>query len=451
MVLRVPLARRALEQTFGLALEAVTDQEISRAVDLAAGAGPLDWEDPGFLARLVDQLPIDESSLFRNEGLWRWLAGELPAWLDGAMARGRPLRALSLGCSFGQEVFSLAMLLIAELRRRGIPSTAASGFATVWGVDASEARLAAARSGLVRAWSVQRAALEWTQGYLHPDPADPTRYQVDPAVLAVTSFERRNLVELVEQPSALGGHAVILCQHVLVYFREQTALQVLRRLALAADPGTVIITSPIEAHLLTQVEELERLPQVGAARRRGLMPPRVKPRPAPAKSGEDGASTGPARTEPAGTAQPERSRGPLLHPPPAVGREGGSTSSARPQGVQPERGRGPPAHQAAAAGAGASSAEASVRLALELAAAGRFAESLAAARAACDADPGHLVARFLVGQALLSVDPPQGRRVLQELSQAVARLDQSTALPWAAELSVEQLASAVSLLLEERK
>ncbi|MDP1822803.1 MAG: CheR family methyltransferase [Archangium sp.] len=363
----------------------------------AAGAAEADWKDRAFLARLVDELPIDESSLFRNELLWQWLAAELPAWLDASMGRGRTFRALSLGCSSGQEVFSVAMLLVSELRRRGVLSSSAAEFARVWGIDASEARINTARLGAVRAWSVHRSALQRTHGYLSPDAEDPTRFLVDPSVRALTFFERRNLLELVENPSDLGGHGLVLCQHVLVYFREETAVHVLRRLAQGCDPGTVIVLSPVEAHLFTQVDELERLPYVGAARRRGLttatLPPALRstPRVAPAPA--------PARAIPA-------------HDPHAA-------------------------------------AEAYVRQASELVAAQRFDEALTAARAACFEEPGHLVARFLVGQTLLSIDAPQGRRVLRELSLEVARLEPGTSLPSAVELSVEQLASAVRLLLGE--
>lgn len=396
MDFRVPLARRALESEFGLALEAVTNDEIARAVGTAAGDLEVNWEDRTFLARLLDELPIDESSLFRNDLLWRWLAAELPAWLDTAMGRGRTFRALSLGCSSGQEVFSVAMLLVSELRRRGVLSGSAAEHARVWGVDASEARVNAARQGGVRAWSVHRAALEWTGGFLTPDPADATRFLVDPAVRAITFFERRNLLELVENPADVGGHAMVLCQHVLVYFREETALRVLRRLAQACDPGTVLVLSPVEAHLLGQVEELERLPYVGAARRRGAVLTRAPVRAAPR---------------------------PPVH-----------------RAVPPAA---PPARDPHAA------AGEYVRQALELVAAQRPEEALAAARAACIEEPGHLVARFLVGQALLSIDAAQGRRVLRELSLEVALLEPGTALPSAVELSVEQLASAVRLLLGE--
>ena len=96
----------------------------------------------------------------------------------------------------------------------------------------------------------------------------------------------------------------------------------------------------------------------------------------------------------------------------------------------------------------AASAEDCVRRAFAHLEANRRDAALEAARAACYAEPQHLIARLLLGQLLLSVDVHQGRRVLRGLSEDVARLDKTEALPYASELSVEQLRSAVQLLLE---
>jgi len=89
-----------------------------------------------------------------------------------------------------------------------------------------------------------------------------------------------------------------------------------------------------------------------------------------------------------------------------------------------------------------------VHAALEHAAAQRLPEALASARAAWFAEPTHLVARLLVGQLLLPVDGAQARRVLEQLAEDIARLPPQTVLPYAVELSVQQLSAAVRLLLE---
>jgi hypothetical protein len=91
-----------------------------------------------------------------------------------------------------------------------------------------------------------------------------------------------------------------------------------------------------------------------------------------------------------------------------------------------------------------------VRVALEHARAGRTAEALREARAALVHDPNDLYSRMLVGQHLIEVDPPRGRRLLEEVLDAAARLPGESELPCAEGLSVGQLARAVRLLLTRR-
>ncbi len=392
MELRVLNARRALESTYGLALEAVTDSELERALAVAFPPGAEDYSDRAALDRFVDLLPIDESSLFRNESLWTWISGRLlPTLLDGAAAAMRPLRAASLGCAGGQEAFSLAMLILRELRQRGVPASAATAFASIWGVDASPARVELARSGSLTSWSVQRARADWVDGMVEEDPREPGRFKVHPAALALTRFEQKNLMELVESPGSLAGLQLVFLQHVLVYFREQTAEELLQRLAASADPDTVLIVSPVESHLLDRLRFVRRTEYVGAVT--------VVRRDAPSP------------------------------PPPAPAR----ASAPAPAAPQP-----PP---------GPRTAEAYVQESLELLAARRYEEALRAARAATYADPANLHARLCMGQILLRVDPARGRRVLEELSAELARLGPGAREAPAGELAVDQLRQAVELLL----
>ncbi len=125
---------------------------------------------------------------------------------------------------------------------------------------------------------------------------------------------------------------MVLCQHVLVYFREDTAAEILKRLARALAPGTVAIVSPVEAHLLGAA-------LIEAARPRGGRAARSQPEPRPPRPA-------PASRKPARPAPPRRA---------------------------PE---------------GEAVAEVYVRSALEHASARRHDEALAAARAAWFAEPG---------------------------------------------------------------
>ncbi|HEX9049144.1 MAG TPA: CheR family methyltransferase, partial [Anaeromyxobacter sp.] len=244
-------ARRHLEATYGLALEGLGDDQIAGAIRAAAD-GCSDPADAAFLARVVDRLPIDESWLFREDGLWEWLRDAAgPALLEAAAAAARPLRVLSVGCSSGQEPFSAAIVLQGLLERGGIPPSAAAEHARIVGLDPSPARVEAARLGVLPAWSVQRARPGWLRGRVEPEDDAGTRFRVAPAVRAMCRFDVGNLVDLAARGNAaLAGYDLVLCRHVLIYFRPAEAERLAGALARALDPGAVLVLSAPEAHLL---------------------------------------------------------------------------------------------------------------------------------------------------------------------------------------------------------
>ncbi|HEY6004377.1 MAG TPA: CheR family methyltransferase, partial [Anaeromyxobacter sp.] len=266
--LATPAVRRHLEAAYGLALEGLADHQIAAAATAAAGEGRVDPADAAFLARVVDHLPIDESWLFREDSLWEWLRDDAgPALLEAAALAQRPVRILSLGCSGGQEAFSAAILFQGLLERVGFPASAAAGYVQVTGLDSSPARIEAARSGFIPAWSVQRARGDWLRGRVAADGDAPGRFRVEPAVAAMCRFEVGNLLDVVERGNAaLGGFDVVLCRHVLIYFRPAEAERLAAGLARGLDRGALLAFSAAEAHLLGASGTVEPLGQLGAGR-----------------------------------------------------------------------------------------------------------------------------------------------------------------------------------------
>ena len=62
--------RRALERAYGLALEGLGTPQVEAAFAAASADGvSRDPSDPIWLERVLDRLPLDESWLFRDEGL----------------------------------------------------------------------------------------------------------------------------------------------------------------------------------------------------------------------------------------------------------------------------------------------------------------------------------------------------------------------------------------------
>jgi chemotaxis protein methyltransferase CheR len=402
---RLALARRALEGTYGLALEGLSQEQIAAA--FAAAGGGADG-DAAFLARVVDRLPIDESWLFRDDGLWEWLRDEAgPELLARAGAVGRPVRILSLGCSAGQEPFSVAMLFLGLLERAGVSRAAAASRVEVVGLDSSPARVAAAREGAVPGWSVLRCRPDWIEGRVSPEEGPAGRFRIAPAVRALCRFDVGNLVELAAAPAALAGFDLVLCRHVLIYFRPAEAERIAGALARGLDAGAYLVFSAPEAHLV-DAGGLARSPYLGV--------------------GQSGGAAAPAPVR--ATSRARRVRPPPLAP------------SRRPE---PARASHPvPAAPDRSAAARVSS---HVEVALRHAGEGRADDALREARAALFHDPGHLYSRLLVGQQLINRDRARGSEVLRELLTALTGLDADEAVPCAEGLSVGQLAAAARILL----
>lgn len=427
--------RRALEAEYGLALEGLGEDQIAAAVYGAAAEGMADPLDPGFLLRVVDRLPIDESWLFRDDGLWEWLRDDAgPDMLERAGAAGRPVRVLSLGCSAGQEPFTAAMLFQDLVERSGLPPSGAASFAQVVGVDSSLGRIEAARSGSLPSWSVQRCREDWLRGRVSPEEGQAGRFRVAPSVQAMCRFEVGNLVELVSRGNAaLGGYDLVLCRNVLIYFRSAQAEHIAGALGRALDRGAHLVFSAAEAHLLA-ASPLERCGHLGAGRAAPLasaaLVREVRSRRA-ARLGRSSARTT-ARVTPCARGAPAQvgsdARG-LPHLARARAAEG---AVAELGGLPPDRHHAVTAH---------------VEEAIRQAAAGRSGEALREARAALFHDPRHLYSRLLLGQHLIPVDGERGREVLRELLQAAARLPPEDAVPCADGLSVGQLAAAARILL----
>jgi len=400
----VTATRRHLEAAYGLALDGLTLDQIATAIGAAIQADPpADAADPAWLARVVDRLPIDESWLFRDDELWTWLRDEAgPALLDRALALGRPARIVSLGCSSGQEPFSLGILFQGLLERAGIPGSAAAAYVSILGIDSSPARVALARSGVVNGWSVQRSRADWLRGRVLLEDAQTGRHRIDPAVRAMCRFEVGNLLDIVARGNAaLGGADLVLCRNVLIYFRPADAERIAADLARALDPGALLAFSAAEAHLLTVSGTVEPLGQLGAGRA-GRTP-----------------------------VEPVEARG--------SGGRAARASAARRTAAR--------RHAAAAPRRSSDAVAAHIRIAVEHARAGRSGEALREARAALFHDPRQLFPRLLVAEHLIAVDEVRGRQMLQELLDQAGRLPREAAVPLADGLSVGQLAHAARLLL----
>lgn len=191
------------------------------------------------LARLADDLRVGETRFFRDPTQWQ----ALQAWL-GTWPKGRTLRALSAGCSTGEEAWSLAMCL----SDAGVSSK-------VVGIDRSAAALEIARAGTYSQEALGVLSAAQRERFVEQTP-DGGRMRSD---LAVT-FLQRDLM----QGAPAGSWDLIVCKNVLIYFGDAAGAAVATQLVGALSEGGVLLVARSEAPRLRALG-LSEVPLGGGA------------------------------------------------------------------------------------------------------------------------------------------------------------------------------------------
>jgi chemotaxis methyl-accepting protein methylase len=177
--------------------------------------------DPELRAELGEVLRVGETRFYRDALQWNALRKALLPRLRGAR-----LRALSAGCSTGEEAWTLAMLLDEAAENRPL---------RVVGLDRSRLALTAAREGLYAAESTRELPLELAQRYL---AAEDGGWRVAQALRGRTSFVPRDLL----QGGPPGEFDLVVCKNVLIYLAQDAGQRVLTVLETAlAEQGVLLV------------------------------------------------------------------------------------------------------------------------------------------------------------------------------------------------------------------
>jgi chemotaxis methyl-accepting protein methylase len=187
--------------------------------------------DPSLVPAAVGTLLIGVTSFFRDEQVFADLArAVVPALRRGA---GHP-RVWSAGCSEGQELYSVAMLLDEAGLLRG---------ATLLGTDCRSRAVAAAREG--RYPQDGRALRDLPPArrrkYIEADQNDQ-QHRVCRALRGAIQWRSGDVTRVVEP----GGWDLILCRHVAMYLRPEVAARLWLALEAALRPGGFLVLGKAE-------------------------------------------------------------------------------------------------------------------------------------------------------------------------------------------------------------
>lgn len=179
-------------------------------------------EGDGAEARLfADSLTTNTTSFFREDHHFTYLSDVLiPGWID-RRSHSKKVRIWSAACSFGQEPYTLAMVLMeSDLR--------ASGFdVRILATDIDGGALETARAGIYRADDLKEvSAARQKRWFRRGTGAHDGQVRVAPELKQIITFNHLNLMD---PWPVKGPFDLILCRNVYIYFASEVCSKLTTR------------------------------------------------------------------------------------------------------------------------------------------------------------------------------------------------------------------------------
>ena len=182
------------------------------------------------LIQMVDLVTTNKTDFFREAAHFAFLSEQvLPEWVQGGRGYEK-LKLWSAGCSSGEEVYTLAMVLQEFAQEAGALDY------SILGTDLSTAVLSRAAKAIYTEAKAAGIPLTLKKKYLlrSKDPANRT-VRIVPPLRAKARYMRLNFMDTAyEVPE---DYHIIFCRNVLIYFDRSTQEKVINRLCRKLKPG----------------------------------------------------------------------------------------------------------------------------------------------------------------------------------------------------------------------
>jgi chemotaxis protein methyltransferase CheR len=189
--------------------------------------------------QIIDAITTHETFFFRDgfpfEALQSMVIPELLKRRSGKNGAKKPLRIWSAGCSTGQELFSIAMIL-AELNPDVL-----NGETELLGTDISPFVLAKAQTGTFTKFEIERGlSPERRARFFLPAGTD---WKIQDALLKKVSFRPLNLLQNGGFPENID---LVFCRNVAIYFQPADKRKIFSRIAGVMDPHGILCIGATE-------------------------------------------------------------------------------------------------------------------------------------------------------------------------------------------------------------
>jgi two-component system CheB/CheR fusion protein len=194
---------------------------------------------PQELDLLFAEILIGVTAFFRDPQVWADLAQEvLPALL--AQPRTGPLRAWVLGCSTGEEAYTLAMVLQEAQEAWGLANpSAATRLVQIFATDLNAAAIVVARKGWYSAQAMTGVSASRRARFFVPHEGG---YRVRPEVRAQVLFARHDVI----QDPPFTQLDLLTCRNVLIYFNATLQRRLMPLFHFSLREGGVLLLGSAE-------------------------------------------------------------------------------------------------------------------------------------------------------------------------------------------------------------
>ncbi len=209
----------------------------------------LEFADAAEIASLRQAVTNNETYFFRETHQFEALFAHAIEGLASEVGARRTIRILSVGCSSGEEPYTLGFF--AKENQFRTPGRTVE----IEAIDLNDACIAVAERAVYGRNSLRAMSPEQIQRYL--TPSGPEHWQVKPAWRAAIHFASGNAMQL---GSIFHGepYDVVFCRNMLIYFTEASIRRVIANIAASVRPGGLLFLGHSES-IIGMVRAFEAL------------------------------------------------------------------------------------------------------------------------------------------------------------------------------------------------
>jgi two-component system CheB/CheR fusion protein len=191
-------------------------------------------EEPGELNALLDDLLINVTEFFRDPEAFEQLKKAVFPAIFSKLSPHETLRIWVPGCSSGEEVYSIAIVLLEYFRERNLDQAV-----RIFATDVSDGIIDKARSGTYAESAVTGVSPERLKRFFSRCDSG---YQINRPVREMCIFSRQNIA----RDSPLSRMDLISCRNLLIYFNASLQNRVLSTFAYSLKPSGCLLLGSSE-------------------------------------------------------------------------------------------------------------------------------------------------------------------------------------------------------------